>query len=122
VGDYKQTPRQAALAFEELKQMGWLTADSYISDDYRPGPGSERGAEVHWHKLLKEGHAAERILRAAEMYLQRCDDEVPSLAGFLSGMVHDCFDPDSDFYVPEHQNDDDEFHLDDHHHAQAMRA
>lgn len=97
---YKQTKEQADRTLEQIRRV-WPTLPEEA--EYQPGPDSERAEAVRWHELLKSGLAASRIERAALHYISTIlDDQWPrSLASFLSGHVHDYFDPDQpDLYIP----------------------
>ncbi|MCK1702591.1 hypothetical protein IVA86_14410 [Bradyrhizobium sp. 146] len=98
---YKQNKEQADRTLEQIRRV-WPTLPEEA--EYQPAPNSERAEAVRWHELLKSGLAASRIERAALHYISTIlDDQWPcSLARFLSGHVHDYFDPDQpDLYIPE---------------------
>lgn len=108
---HKQTKAEADRQFDRLKQMPWRRALG--CDEYDPSPRAETvGALVIWHRLLRQGYAAERIVQSAALHFDNLQDEVSCLARWLA--CEEFTDPDSDSFVPEHHHD--------HHHAQAMRA
>lgn len=106
VPGYKQTKAESDRELDRLKRMPWRQDSG--DEEFRPSPRAARGALVHWYRLLGKGHAANRIVRSAELFLQNLPDEdqVPCLARFLSAYAEECADPESDTFVPEHYHHD----------------
>ncbi|WP_456777433.1 hypothetical protein [Bradyrhizobium sp. USDA 3315] len=75
---YRQSKVEAAIAFDELKKLdGW-------SGTWEDDP------LIHWHALLRKGHAAHDIVDAATAFLNRTPHHgVPSLGDWLA-----CFESD----------------------------
>jgi hypothetical protein len=99
VPEYRQTKAEADREFEQLEQMPWRQAGDG-DPEFDPSPTADRGASVRWHRLLKRGYAASRIVQSAELYFQHCeDDRVQTLARWLAS--EEFTDPESNRFVPE---------------------
>jgi hypothetical protein len=107
---YRQSKVEADRAFDQLKQMPWRKAgDGYEpwrqagDEEFDPSPTVDRGAEVRWYRLLKSGHAANRIMQSAELYFHYYQiDRVQTLAAWLAS--EEFSDPESELFVPEHHH------------------
>jgi hypothetical protein len=105
VRQYKQSKSESELEYSRLESLPWST--KWDDPTFETSPTASRGAKARWHSLLKQGRAAKRIVRSAELFLRDCpDNQVPSLAGYMSNYAEDgCTDSTCSWYVPEGDQD-----------------
>jgi hypothetical protein len=97
---YKQTKTEADREFELINKLRWRQAGDG-DEEFDPSPTADRGAKVLWHRLLKRGFAASRILQSAKLYFRYYeDDRVQTLAAWLAS--EEFTDPESNAFVSEH--------------------
>lgn len=97
---YQQSKAEADKALEDLRSMAFR--EEWDDPTITLSAGSARAEAVHFHRLLRSGISATRLVRAAELFLQSWPDhQCPSLAGFLAKYASDCTEPDSAWYVPD---------------------
>ncbi|MBR0993975.1 hypothetical protein JQ580_24960 [Bradyrhizobium japonicum] len=99
--DFRQTSEEAKQTLEEIKQA-WPAPSK--DAEYQPRHDSDKGASVHYYRLLKSGVPAHRIKQAALRFLKSKEEDQHwsrSFASFLTGHLHDYLDPDQpDLYIP----------------------
>jgi Helix-turn-helix domain len=105
VPGYRQTKAEADRAFDRLKQVGGPWRQAGDGDpEFDPSPRADHGASVRWHRLLKRGYAANRIVQSAGLYFANLqDDPVQTLARWLAS--EEFTDPESNSFVPAEQGE-----------------
>lgn len=100
--DFRQTSEEAKQTLDEIKEA-WPAPSEHA--DLQPRHDSDKGASVHYYRLLKSGVPASRIKQAALHFLKSKKEDKQwsrSLASFLTGHLHDYLDPDQpDLYIPQ---------------------